>query len=58
MLVLWQVKSIGISPLQYSSTFDNLHIENQSSHVRATGVVIKLNLAMGSNEVIPVTMPL
>lgn len=27
MLMLWQVKSIGISPLQYPSAFDNLYID-------------------------------
>jgi hypothetical protein len=35
MFMLWEVITIGICPLQYPSTFNNLHFKINSSHEKA-----------------------
>jgi hypothetical protein len=59
MLMLWQVKSIGISPLQYPSTLDNLKNEIKLT-MRSNNTTDKTKPGNpnANNEVIPVTMPL
>jgi hypothetical protein len=59
MLMLWQVKSISISPLQYPSTLNNLQNEIKPTiRSKKTTDKTKPGNPNANNEVIPVTMPL
>lgn len=50
MFMLWEVKTISISPLQYPPTFDNLRIEIiKLAHERSRRLMRELNLAMKTN---------
>jgi hypothetical protein len=59
MFMLWEVITIGICPLQYPPTFDNLHFKIKPCHEKARRLRNKLGIiTVMKHEAIPVAMPL